>query len=205
MCLGPESASIIKDVIVSIAAIVTASIAVFGITSWRRELRGKSDFDAARRLMKSTYMLRDSITAARDPLISGYEFPEGYDGDAFGNATAEDKAKAYFHVFNNRWKPIIEALQEFDTATLEAEAIWGAGIKVKTNTFRKTLSKLQAAKQMHVQNMLRDNNYLDDNMAQTIHRDLFDTVRMGEENELSNDIDAAIKAIENETQPHLKR
>jgi len=204
MCLSPDSFSIIKDVIVSIAAIVTASIAVFGITSWRRELKGKSDFDAARRLMKSTYMLRDSISAARDPLISGYEFPEDYEG-ALGETTAEDKAKAYFHVFNNRWKPIIEALQEFDTAALEAEAIWGAEIKVKTNTFRKTLNKLQASKQMHVQNMLHDNNYLDENMAQTIHRDLFDTVRMGEENQLSNDIEAAIKAIEEEARPHLKR
>ena len=42
----------IKDVFVGGAAVTTAVVAVIGLNKWRKELEGKTEFDAARGLVK---------------------------------------------------------------------------------------------------------------------------------------------------------
>jgi hypothetical protein len=62
----------------------------------------------------------------RAPLIRSAEYPPDYNSPAPGqpkNHAAEVNALA--HIYNNRWKPVTEALQEFDAQWLEAEALWG--------------------------------------------------------------------------------
>lgn len=39
-----EIISCIKDLVIALAAITTAIVAIYDITSWRRELKGKADF-----------------------------------------------------------------------------------------------------------------------------------------------------------------
>ena len=58
----------IKDIIIALAAITTAAVAIYGITSWRRELSGKANFEVARNLAKAIYLLRDEISYCRDPI-----------------------------------------------------------------------------------------------------------------------------------------
>ena len=58
-----------KDVVLGLAAAVTASVAVVGLKRWRRELRGKADSEAARALSRVTYNLRDQIALCRSPFI----------------------------------------------------------------------------------------------------------------------------------------
>lgn len=79
----PEIIAAIKDVLVGLAAAITAGVAIVGITSWQRELRGKAEFRVARTLMRATYGLRDAVQDCRAPFISGAEFPSGYGQAAF--------------------------------------------------------------------------------------------------------------------------
>ena len=47
-----EAASIVKDILVSISAIIVAGAAIWGLRTWRKELTGKAKFDIARNIMR---------------------------------------------------------------------------------------------------------------------------------------------------------
>jgi hypothetical protein len=73
-----ELFSIVKDIALAGAACITAYVAFTGLEKWQKELRGKANFDVARKLAKSVYMLRDQISYCRSPFVAAAEFPEGY-------------------------------------------------------------------------------------------------------------------------------
>jgi len=147
--LSVEYITVFKDVCLSVAAIVTASVAIYGLRSWKKELSGKANFEVARGLIRSTYRLRDEISYGRSPFTSAHEFPKGYDPL---NKAPEKEAEAWSHVFTNRWKPIAEAVQEFDAQTLEAEALWGSDIKDMSFELRRCATTLRVAMEAVVSN-----------------------------------------------------
>lgn len=93
----PGVADFARDVIVSLAVIVTAIVACIGINTWRAEESGKADFDLARRLGTAVYRFRDALALARRPFVATGEFQDGKSPVAGSGAPEAD---AYAHVFN---------------------------------------------------------------------------------------------------------
>jgi len=197
-----EVITIIKDVIVSIAAVTTVGLAIYGVRSFSRDLKAKAEFKVARHLLRSTYKLRDAISAARAPFISASEFPEGY-GGTLTRESDQEKAEAYHHVYRNRWEPIWEAVQGFDADALEAEAIWGSNVKEKTNEYRSCLNTLQTAIEFHVRNLQSGLRELDEEFARKIKEDLYAT--RDSNDELSESMKNKLANIEQAVIPYLKR
>jgi hypothetical protein len=112
-----------KDVVVAIAAIVTATVACIGISKWRAEESGKADFDLARRLGTAAYRFRDAIAAGRRPFISASEFPDG-----MPPGSGKNEADAYAHVFNQRFQGVRQSAIDLRALRNEAEALWGKEI-----------------------------------------------------------------------------
>lgn len=133
----------IKDIVLAVAAGVTAYVAVSGIKKWRQELEGKAGFEAARGLARSTYRLRDAIYSCRSPLTTGDEFPDGF--FTRNNQTNQEKAEAWAHVYKNRWEPVREATIEFNAQALEAGALWGAVIRSKTDQLKNCVVQFRVA------------------------------------------------------------
>lgn len=123
--------SAVSDAILALAGVVTAGVAIYGVKSWARELRGRATFEVARALARATYKLRESIRQARSPLIRGYEFPEDYVHAAV-KSNPESEARAYAHIFTQRLAPVWVAYEEFDAQTLEAEALWGSPARLSS-------------------------------------------------------------------------
>ncbi len=117
---------IIKDIIMSIAASITAWVAYSGLNKWKKELKGKIDFDTAHALIKATYKLRNELKYARAPFILAQEFPNNYNPI---EANSHKKADALAYVYSNRMKRVIEATEELEVRALEAEALWGESNK----------------------------------------------------------------------------
>ena len=141
-----EIVALAKDALIAIAAAVTATVAVIGLSNWNRELKGKATFEVARGLAKATYNLREEIENCGAPFIAANEFPEGYDVLGLqGKVPDHEEANVIAHAYGNRWKPVGEALQEFDANTLEAEAIWGGEIRTKTEALRQCVRELNTA------------------------------------------------------------
>jgi hypothetical protein len=121
----PGTMSFIKDLILAVAAIVTATVAYLGISKWRAEESGKADFDLARRLGKAVFQFRDALAFARRPFIENGEFPEGTVPTA---NTGADEASAYAHVFNQRFQVVQQSAVEIQALRNEAEALWDRDI-----------------------------------------------------------------------------
>lgn len=199
-----EIIAAIKDILLGGAAVTMAIVAVKGLQSWSRELKGKTEFETARGLIKATYKLRDELAICRSPFIRAQEFPKSYSG-SLGDHSSEEDAQAYAYVYKNRWEPVWEAIQNFDTHTLEAEALWGNEIRERADQLRQCVRDLNASIQ----------SFLDDKASGGQHfkadRDFGKKIRMQvsamkeNENELTKQITDSVGNIEDFIRPHLKR
>ncbi len=202
MC-AVEVFSMIKDIALAGAACVTAYVAFTGLEKWQKELRGKANFDVARELAKSVYLLRDQISYCRSPFTAASEFPQNYRG-GLGKQSAEEEGQAWAHVYAKRWEPVGTAVQAFDAATLEAEALWGKEIKEKALELRRCVWALQVDIEAFIRNKYSGGeDFRDREFGKKIKEGIWDM--KSEENELTRRINNAIEEIETEIRPHLSR
>lgn len=199
--MDAKTITVIKDILLAIAAITTATVAITGLRNWSKELKGKAYFDLARRLMMATYKVRDQLQYGRNPFTSAGEFPEDYDP----RKRAEDnkqEAEAWAYVFNNRWKPIVDAVQELEVNALEAEALWGREIKNKLFGLRSCTLKLRSSMNSYVSRIASHGGDLTKSSI-AINEDVF--VKYNGDDELSINISKAVENIEKEVLPHIRK
>ena len=202
---SPEILASIKDITLAIAGAVTASVAVVGLQNWNRELRGRAAFEVARSLARATYKLRDELGNCRMPVIWAHEFPEGYKNAGI-NRSAQHEAEGYAHVYSNRLAPVIAALQEFDTQTLEAEALWGADIRSITERLRKCVWELRAAIEANISNIQGGGeDFTSDREFGKMIRAAVSAGPNDSSNQLSTRISAAVGEMEDALRPHLRK
>ncbi len=185
--------------ITAVSAAVTAIIAYKGLDKWQKEIKGKASFDIARSLAKTTFKLRDELVFCRSPFIPASEFPDDYDPT---NKTTEKEGDAYAHIYAKRWKPVTEAIQEFDTCALEAEALWGSGIKEITNNLRECVVQLRNSTNAVVRDKYTGGRdfQVDKKLGELMDNDvsIYD-----DKNPLSLKINSAIEDIENKIRLYL--
>ncbi|WP_057833224.1 hypothetical protein [Colwellia sp. TT2012] len=194
--------SLTKDIIIILAAIITARIATQGLQTWSRELRGKADFEVARNLIRSMYKLRDELKYCRSPWVQLAEFPSDFDSK---NKTSDSEANAYAYIYKKRWKPVSIHLQEFEAQALEGEALWGSDFKPKTDELRQCARNLQVSFDAMVNNFANSGESFKNDLefAKSVKSDIWAT--HDKTNELTIKINAAIKSIESDVRPHFKR
>ena len=199
-----ECIALIKDATIAIAAAVTATVAVIGLSNWNRELRGKATFEIARALAKATYKLRDEIKNCRTAFLSASEFPRGY-GSRSDQTSYHEEADALAHVYSNRWKFVWDALQEFDTNTLEAEAIWGKEIRTNTDALRQCVRELRAAIDAVINDTVTGGENFKANREFGKEMRGMVSTTSGSDSTLTRAIETVIEGIESVIRPHLKR
>ncbi len=199
-----EIITAIKDIALSGAAITTATVAILGLKSWSRELKGKAEFEVGRALILATYKLRDELKYARSPWISGYEFPEDYPRNS-SDRTPDIEANAYAHIYAKRWKPVAEAIQGFETQALEGEALWGNPMREKTNEMKQCVRNLQVSIDAFIHNKAADGESFknDREFGKSIQSDVW--AGNDDKNKLTIQITKAVQALEEGIRPHLKR
>lgn len=198
-----EFFSIIKDIALAGAAVTTVYVAYSGVEKWQKELKGKASFEVARELIKSIYKLRDELGYCRSPFIAAAEFPEGYRG-SLSSCTRDERGEAWAHVYSKRWAPVGTAMQGFDSAILEAEALWGNEIKGKAKELRQCVRHLQVDIEAVISNEYSGGeDFKDRDFSKKVRSAVSDT--KSKDNELTNKINAAIEGLETEIRPHLAR
>jgi hypothetical protein len=206
MCLALTEAIVAaKDVILAIAGATTAIVAVRGLNTWNRQLRGTADFDAARSLAKCTYRLRDKLQACRSPMIWAREFPPEYREAGF-KKSVEQEAGGYAFVYVNRLSSVWEALQDFDTSTLEAEALWGIEVRTATDQLRAVLRKVNTAIDAVVHNVASGGqDFSTDRDFGKEMRAAVSATPSQADNSINMALQAAVEGIDALLRPHLQR
>ena len=64
-----EIFTIIKDAAVTGAAITGAFVAFKGLGTWRRQLKGLSEYELSRRILVTLFKYRDAINGVRHPAM----------------------------------------------------------------------------------------------------------------------------------------
>jgi len=147
-----EFATIVKELFVAAAAAATAVAAWVSLRSWRQELAGRAEFETAREISRCTLTLKDRLDQCRNPFFAYSEFPEDY-LDTPNRQSAAETARAYQHIYANRWKPVRESLIEFESAALEAKVLWGHDASTLTGELRACVSMLLAAIQSYLEDL----------------------------------------------------
>ena len=197
-----EVVSIAKELLVSIAAATTAIVAVLGLRSWSRELRGKTQFEVARQLIRATYRVRDELRYCRTPFIQGTEFPTDY--PIVEGAKPEQEAKAWAYIYHNRWVPVRDALRELDAQLLEAEALWGSDIRDAGGALRQCARELQVAMEAIIDDKaIGGENFKSDRDFAKKMRSTAHASATSQDNELNNMIQEAVSSLEKLVRPHL--
>ncbi|QJW85204.1 hypothetical protein HK414_22550 [Ramlibacter terrae] len=143
--------------------------------------------------------MREEIAVCRSRVIRVYEF-----GDPVtrrGGDTGEECARVY----GERWKPVSEALQNFDAAVLEAEALWGEQVRGASDKMHACLSALAASMDAVVENARSGGEDFksDPDFGRKMRRNVHASRDDGDE--LSLELQAGIAAIEGILRPHLRR
>ncbi len=104
----------LRDLIVAVAAVFTACLAYWGLSTWKQEFVGKRKIDLAEDVLTSFYEAKDIIEGIRSPLAGG---GEGSTRQAGANETPEEKA-AYdlAYVTLERYYSRIEFFSKFRSA-----------------------------------------------------------------------------------------
>ena len=70
-----EIVTLLKDILLGGAAITGAFIANKGLTTWKRQHKGNSEYELSRRILVTLYKYRDAIDGVRHPAIWENEMP----------------------------------------------------------------------------------------------------------------------------------
>lgn len=199
------SMPIIKDIIISLAAIIGSVIAIMGLKTWRKELRGKTEYELARNLLKTTYGVRNAIQIVRSPWMSAAEYtPKHEQQETEKSENKSDDGLGY--AYERRWEYVSKALVELDVYTLEAEALWGSIIIEKAKAFRKCASILLTNLNTYLrrrhdrQYTERPNDKLNEKVESIIY-----SRSDPEKDEFYEEVLDAVKGIESIVRPHLER
>src|SRR5688572_23930577 len=133
MATTAEVITIVKDVATGSAALIAAGVAVVGLRTWQRQLRGQTDYQLARRLLRAVYVVRDEIRNVRNPLILSTEAKEavmekakeeGHVTVAMAEGYEVSVSNSEPAVYEARWRRLSDKLAEMNAELLEAEVSW---------------------------------------------------------------------------------
>lgn len=108
---------------VGLSAAAAAFFAYKGLSAWRKELKGKSEYELAKGVLKSVYKVREAFKHVRHLAIYEYEYPEEM-RDHHGHLKREYDYKGTAQVYENRWKKMDEGFRELEERHLEAQVEW---------------------------------------------------------------------------------
>ena len=203
LCTVTEYITMGKDIALGVAALVTATVAVRGLHTWNRQLKGTASFDAAKDLAAATYRLRTAIERCRSVVeLRGGNYLFSPDDDGWKViAKGHTALKARYDVGLNA---VGAALVELETSALTAEALWGGAVKTKVKVLRVCCQMLKTNVDMLVGEMNGSLKVSEEVFAAV--RDIVGTMQT-EKNPgfFSKQVADAIAGIEEVLIPHLRK
>ncbi len=182
---------LILEIINTLAICTGAVLAIIGVNAWKKQLKGGTEYELARRYLKAVYKIREAFKYVRNPFISIDEMANAYKEIGVENVDYSDNRKTNRAVYSLRWKKVMEARTDLDVELLEAEVIWGKDGRLIVEDFNLIINKLYVSLKM----FLEERDMVPD------HEIIYD---MGDGDTLNLEINKAIKKIEEFLKPHLK-
>lgn len=206
-CLA-QYTSIPKDTVLTIAAVVGAYVALRGLSTWNRQLKGGVEYDLTRRILKCTYRLREAIKGVRNPVMWGNEMPTPPEIEASKMSKEQLRHYGLSNAYQKRWDKVTEVRTDLQTEMLEAEAIWGRIVYEKFEPVFKLQQELFSSVHAYVSACNPNESEQSRAAYQGLmhkQRDILYDLSSESPDEYTQDVTRAIEAIESFLKPHLRK
>lgn len=181
---------IIKDIVTTIAAGIAAIVAIMGIKAWKKQLKGKTNYELARRYLRAVYKVRDAIKYVRNPFISSEEIFSAFKESGLNEVDYNNQQKSNRAVYSLRWKKVIEAISDLDVELLEAEVLWGKEVVELKESLNLCINELF----FNLKRFLEEGN----------RREFHDVIYDVDNGIFTKKVNEAVEKIETYIKPHLK-
>lgn len=189
-----QAIPIMRDIATTIAAGVAAYVGLAGLNAWKKQLKGKADYELARQYLKAVYKIRNEINKyVRNPFIPIYEMKaarkeEGLESEDLNGMDNETNRLVYAR----RWRRVMSATEELDAVLLEAEAVWGHSAVEAQKDFDECIRELHSTLM----------TFLDGRSQRRV--DVDDIIYATSQSEFTKKIDASIAKVEEYLKKHLQ-
>ncbi len=152
MCAGVSLDDVLKLVQV-LFYLATPIIAVYGLRSWRSELRGGAEYKVATDVLAGAYRIRDAIKHVQTPLMTPGEWASREKKES----ETEPQTVVYnsFYAFNHRFEVVREAVTDWYPHVIRAEALFGTEAKKALEALAVVKNKLWVAIEMWHQHEIK--------------------------------------------------
>lgn len=176
----------IEAIVVSLSAIIVAGVAVPGLWQWRRQLRGRTEYELARRFLRSAYRVRDAMALVRNPL--GFQDP--------------DKERANYE---ERWANLVENLSELRMERAEAEVHWRESVRDALKPLYRCIGELRVSLSDYLEQTTRpDPPEMSPERRRGIEGVVFEISEDPGQDPFTAKIADAINRVEALVEPHLR-
>jgi hypothetical protein len=206
-CIAPYL-SLAKDVILTGAAVAGAWVAVRGLSTWNRQLRGGVEYDLTRRLLRTTYQLREAIKGVRNPVMWAAEMPVPPEEERAKLTRDQIHHYGQARAYQLRWDKVTEIRNELQTELLEAEVLWGKETHRKYESLFKFQQELFVTIHAYLRACDPDRPEESRRVTQQVlekRRDVMYDLSGETPDEFGQDVAAAIISIEEFLKPHLRK
>ena len=180
-----------RDVLVGLSAASAAIFAYLGLSAWRKELKGKAEYELAKEVLKSVYRVREAFKYVRKPTIYCYEYPADMKNDY-------ERTK---HVYEKRFEKIDDAFRELEEHHLAAQVEWGSEFQNVIEKLRSCKADLLVAVQQRLE---RNKNPQESSQTTTEERSVLDSLGSKMYDTFTPKINEAIADFEGWLRPHIR-
>jgi len=183
---------ITKDVLTVLFTLTGLIIAGLGLATWKKQIKGSKEFEAAHNLHFAMLKLREAIKHVRNPAIWPSESQRAVKFIKEKNPEKSDeelKKNEHAYVYEMRWQKITDAYTEAESYLLEAEALWGHEIMDLTKPLNKKVRELNINLNQNFAPEMRTKDLM------AIHDVIYDKSSETEQDAFSAEVSKYIDAI----------
>jgi hypothetical protein len=196
----------IKDIATIITISIGAYVAMSGLRAWKRQLKGTTEYDLARRILKAVYQLRLAIAKVRSPLITAGEMGAAY--SAMEEKPEDDDprkdAKISAATYDRRWKEVSEAFAQIELEAIEGEVVWGSEAFSMIMDLRRSVNSLSNAIDMHLRHLFSAGRFLTPDLVNAFQEILYSKSDEPENDKYFVELNDRVSKIEGLLKPHLQ-
>lgn len=137
--IGEINWSLTKDVVSIVGTIGALGIGVLGLFTWRRQLRGTSEYEIAKKAILGTYEVQQALQSVRNPML--YLSREEVEA---GRRLEEEQ-----RIYSDRMTYLYEKWAELQTIRLETKVIWGKEAHDSFDELQKRIGDVRGAIWLH--------------------------------------------------------
>ncbi len=192
----PDTVSAVANFVTAIAALGALAVAVVGLSTWKKQLRGNAEWETARRLLRAAYEVKGALWWLRKLMRLEEEGPPDLDAGR-GAANAAPSAR-----IDTQWARVQQAMAELSVAQADAVVIRGKEV------YRATTDLCGCSLKMahRLRNVEGGRGHLPvDERGQDIPKETVVSIMIDADDDFDRELKAAVEKVEAFTQPILGR